>query len=631
MKKDFYIILFWLLLVKTLTAQSDWTKSFGLFSSPVIQTFDTASVSGPGYIIGGSHDYNTDNDIALIRTNSAGAHAWDKSIDLGGNDSTFCIKTLSDGSYVLAGNTVSGGNSDIFLMHTTGTGAVQWTKRITNSTSAERCFYVSPTNDGGFILTGAADSSSNVDLWVVKLTSGLTLDWARKVRGTFYDAGHCVKQTQDGGYIVAGTYGAAASDNQDALLMKLTSSGTISWTKRFAMDIGSTYKDEEFFDVVEMSDGKYVAAGYMSDFFDRDYCFVVKVTTGGTVVWGKSYEYGGTENPALGITRSPYAADKDSLVLFGLRTNIVYEMIKTDSAGVKKFAAEYNMSGNNPDMAWGLRWCPDNGIVFAHNAHASANFGLTKTKPDLTNCYWGTAKAVTTNTRTPTVIAVAAGIKGSAVTIANITASNTTFSQRCKDDCNGGSDCLNTLMPVDMLYFNASCEATENKNFVLVSWATASELNNDFFTIERSENGSDYEIIGTVKGAGTSSVQQEYSFKDFSEVFTEKNSTLYYQLKQTDFDGKYKYTGPVAVNTDCSNGVSIYPTLTNGMIFIRSEKKYLPCSIAICDAMGRKVFSENFPEGSLLEKVDLSFLPKGIYFFEATTLWKIFTGKIVLK
>lgn len=91
----------------------------------------------------------------------------------------------------------------------------------------------------------------------------------------------------------------------------------------------------------------------------------------------------------------------------------------------------------------------------------------------------------------------------------------------------------NTALPIELLDFHAKV----NEAGVTLLWTTATESNNDHFTAERSKDGKDFEIIGTIKGAGNSLVKKTYSFVDTYSG----NGISYYRLKQTDHDGKYKY------------------------------------------------------------------------------------------
>ncbi|HET6992024.1 MAG TPA: T9SS type A sorting domain-containing protein, partial [Bacteroidia bacterium] len=101
-----------------------------------------------------------------------------------------------------------------------------------------------------------------------------------------------------------------------------------------------------------------------------------------------------------------------------------------------------------------------------------------------------------------------------------------------------------TVLPIEMLRFDGVCD----KGNVLLNWTTASEQNNDFFTIERSTDGLTFSQIGTVDGAGNSDQILHYSFFDTDPV----GGTNYYRIKQTDFNGAFSYNKIIAVSTaDC--------------------------------------------------------------------------------
>lgn|GEM_PF-835930 len=96
-----------------------------------------------------------------------------------------------------------------------------------------------------------------------------------------------------------------------------------------------------------------------------------------------------------------------------------------------------------------------------------------------------------------------------------------------------------TPLPIELLSFTANVVHES----VRLNWATATETNNDFFTIERSTNLNDWEVLGFVDGAGTSSRPLHYSFTDYNPMA----GVSYYRLKQTDYDGKFEYFGPLAI------------------------------------------------------------------------------------
>ena len=95
-------------------------------------------------------------------------------------------------------------------------------------------------------------------------------------------------------------------------------------------------------------------------------------------------------------------------------------------------------------------------------------------------------------------------------------------------------------LPVEFHYVKAE----KNGSTVKLTWATASELNNDFFTVEKSQDSKNFEAIGTVAGAGNSNTLLTYQFTD-TKLPT---GTQYYRVKQTDFDGQFDYSDIVSVS-----------------------------------------------------------------------------------
>jgi hypothetical protein len=110
-----------------------------------------------------------------------------------------------------------------------------------------------------------------------------------------------------------------------------------------------------------------------------------------------------------------------------------------------------------------------------------------------------------------------------------------------------------TSLPIKLLSFTSEC----NKQGVLLKWSTATETNNNYFTIERGTNGINWEALSTVSGAGNSGIIKNYSTIDTAPY----NHTAYYRLKQTDYDGKFNFSNIVAIE-NCKENIttlSIYP------------------------------------------------------------------------
>jgi hypothetical protein len=115
-------------------------------------------------------------------------------------------------------------------------------------------------------------------------------------------------------------------------------------------------------------------------------------------------------------------------------------------------------------------------------------------------------------------------------------------------------------LPIELVSFTAKVNAN---NEVVLNWITAIEINNDFFTIERSTDGVTFEEVSRVNGAGSTNVSHNYSTLDENP----ENDLSYYRLKQTDFDGAFEYSNIASVvvggATQPTVQISVYPNPAN--------------------------------------------------------------------
>jgi hypothetical protein len=123
-----------------------------------------------------------------------------------------------------------------------------------------------------------------------------------------------------------------------------------------------------------------------------------------------------------------------------------------------------------------------------------------------------------------------------------------------------------SFLPVEFIAFNA--EAVDN--LVHLKWSTASEVNNEFFAIERSKNGINWNEIERIKGAGSSNGTKEYEIKDYSPL----PGSSYYRIKQVDFDGSSSYSEIKVVRVR-NNGfiVQMYPNPATNIVYINGVDK----------------------------------------------------------
>ena len=148
---------------------------------------------------------------------------------------------------------------------------------------------------------------------------------------------------------------------------------------------------------------------------------------------------------------------------------------------------------------------------------------------------------------------------------------------------------------------------------VLVKWATATELNNKEFEIQRSDGHTDFKTIGVVPGAGNSSQTIQYSFIDENPL----DKTAYYRIRQNDYDGKFDYSEVAEVRpgvTIKSEKITIYRVPTNTGNEFRVNAKGLGAYdnlIQVSNISGQIVFEQKFNEESA--EVAIINLPLGYY------------------
>ncbi len=165
---------------------------------------------------------------------------------------------------------------------------------------------------------------------------------------------------------------------------------------------------------------------------------------------------------------------------------------------------------------------------------------------------------------------------------------------------------LSTL-PVSLSSFEAT---PKNQNQVSLNWQTASETNNSYFTVSKSQDGRTFTQLTTVKSKGDNGAS--YSTLDFSPF----EGTSYYKLSQRDKDGKNEELGvrTVKMPTLKDAGLSVYPNpVSNGIINVQAENLNGLQTIEIYDLAGKKLASNklDFVSGKATYKVG-SFA-KGVY------------------
>ncbi len=190
-----------------------------------------------------------------------------------------------------------------------------------------------------------------------------------------------------------------------------------------------------------------------------------------------------------------------------------------------------------------------------------------------------------------------------------------------------GASGTGSALPVELLSFDASYD----EEVVTLTWATASERNNDFFEVQKSENAYDFAAIGqlgSLAPGGNSNTRLNYTLTD-GDV---NQGTYYYRLKQVEFDGTYAFSEIVSVNIDGSNPFAIYPNPVDDYIHIHfyCESPENP-QVEIYDQEARLVHAEKLMgmKGYNHATIDLSTLSDAVYTLTLITVDGVQQAKLV--
>jgi len=181
----------------------------------------------------------------------------------------------------------------------------------------------------------------------------------------------------------------------------------------------------------------------------------------------------------------------------------------------------------------------------------------------------------------------------------------------------GSKTGINPLF-IELIAFNANC----SKKCMQLNWETASEINNNFFTIERSTDIHNWEVVDTVNGAGNSNQPLQYSHTDAN---VSEEEVYYYRLGNTDFNGVTEYSNIIAAN--CKNesfgiiSICPNPVVDGDMRYIVYSSENTEVEAFVTNVLGQVLAKEKLPvkKGTSLLSMDVSHLNNAIYFFKVST------------
>jgi len=275
-------VLVWLLKLDP-AGNVTWDMSY--HSGFLDNAFSIQQTNDGGYVVAGYRGFtgNSESDLWVLKLDSAGGVEWQKSYDAGGFEEARSIQQTSSGGYIVAGWAAASATPDerdFWVLSLDSTGSPLWQKTY-GGIGNDEARAVRQTNDGGYAVAGLTDSfgAGGNDVWVLQLDSAGNVEWQRSYGGSLKDEANALRTTTDGGLVVAGTTEIFGADLGDFWLLKLQANGDIQWQN--AYDIGAV---EVAYSIQQTTDGGYVVAGDaywpITTWFDG---MVVKLRPDGTI------------------------------------------------------------------------------------------------------------------------------------------------------------------------------------------------------------------------------------------------------------------------------------------------------------------------------------------------------------
>jgi len=280
-----------------------WARVYG--GSNAGGARDVRPTRDGGFIIASSihpSSWKESPDAWLIKVTSAGKVEWQRSFSEVERVSwANAVQQTSDDGYIVAGEIAfyNDQQSDSLVLKLTAAGEMEWA-RVYDGNEGSRISSILQTDDGGYIVAGSSDDEDyNTDLWVMKLLAGGDIDWQYGYGGERFEEARSISQTSDGGYIVAGYSGSFGDIHFDIWILKLSRSGDVEWQRAYG-DYGRYYTTEYVGCIQQTIDGGYIVVGYFwfldpsSHRLEGD-IWIFKLFPSGDIEWQRRYNPGGSD------------------------------------------------------------------------------------------------------------------------------------------------------------------------------------------------------------------------------------------------------------------------------------------------------------------------------------------------
>lgn len=579
---------------------------------------------------------NIANKNAMISSTSLTGYDGIASYEFGGpgNDEITAVCQDTGGNVFVAGtfeqtanleknrlntplNFTSAGGKDIFIIKYNKSWQTVWVKQIGNVNGEEvsaitvkgNSIYLTGAYKGTVdfnpgAATNALTSAGNTfDIFVMKLDTSGNYGWAKTIgSSTAYDIGNGITTDPAGNVLTTGYYSGAADFDPNAgvlnytsvgvadiFVLKLTSTGNLLWAKSIGSGLddvgtdivcdnaGNVYHTGYFKTTADFDPGPGVYNLSTSGGLTNNDGYIQKLDPNGNHLWSGHLKGTGNDQPSAitidiinniyvtgtfsgTIDINPFISQTQNLTAAGGTDGFVLSARIADST-----CWSYNVGGATNDNSQGIA------VDSVFKVYTVGNFSGT----------------VDFDPFTPVFALTATGAPMDMYTLK-----------------------LGQIspLPIELLSFTA---APVSNKYIQCNWTTASELNNDYFTVERSKNGTDFEYAGVVPGAGTINNPIDYSFTDRQPY----RGLSYYRLKQTDYNGRSSYSEIVAVILTEQNQLVGLPNPANDSFTLYFDSDS-GCTLRLIDISGRTVFEDrNIFSGFTL---DTRAFARGVYHVQLT-------------
>src|SRR5688500_5295970 len=624
-----------------------WAKSGGGTGDDYCyaMTLDPAG-SGDVYYtgsFGGTVDFDpgpgvfnlTGGGIFISKLDGSGNFEWAKGMEGYGSGRSITVDPSGSGAVYTTGfftetvdfdpgagvYNLTASSSDIFISKLDASGNFLWAKSM-GGPGAINGFSIAIDPGSGDVYTtgnfsGTADfdpgtgtynlTSAGVgDIFISKLNDDGDFVWAKALAGTAHDNAHSIAVDPNGDIHItgffrntvdfdrcSGTFNLTSAGEADIFILKLNSAGNFVWAK--AMGSARGFDDGYYLTVDPAGNGDlYITGSFMGTVdFDPGSGTFNLTSAGGYDIFVSKLNGAGNFEWAISIGSSNADGGRTILLDPAGGGNVYTTGYFFGTVDFNPGEGEYNLTSTGSYDNFIAKWSSSGNLLWAMSVGGTSGESISSIALDGSGniCMGGSFQS--------DIIAFGST---SVVNANNSGYTNDFFVSRL----------VQSPLHVDLLSFNA--KYNRNAGGVDLDWITATEVNNDFFTIERSRDGIIFQQILQVQGAGIStSVQHYVAFDPDPEA-----GNNYYRLRQTDYDGKTSISQVVTVNVNSeTRKITVYPNpVTTDITIDFQNTEYSSVEITVSNMLGETVFTSI--DQSIISKktIDLNELGAGIYFLE---------------